>query len=68
LDTIYPTNYPIRDYQLEICKNSLRMKALVCLPTGLGKTLIAVVVMYNFYRWFPEGIIFPAFYRLFVFL
>ena len=58
---IYPTNYPIRDYQLEICKNALQMNTLVCLPTGLGKTLIAAVVMYNFYRWFPEGIIFIAF-------
>ena len=22
---------------------------------GLGKTFIAAVVMYNFYRWFPDG-------------
>lgn len=28
---------------------------LVSLPTGLGKTLIAAVVMYNYYRWFPTG-------------
>ncbi len=27
----------------------------VCLPTGLGKTFIAAVVMYNFYRWYPQG-------------
>ena len=27
---------------------------LVCLPTGLGKTFIAAVVMYNFYRWYPQ--------------
>ena len=26
----------------------------MCLPTGLGKTLIAAVVMHNFARWFPE--------------
>jgi len=25
------------------------------LPTGLGKTLIASVVMYNYYKWFPSG-------------
>lgn len=30
-----------------------RHNTLVCLPTGLGKTLIAAVVMYNHYRWFP---------------
>lgn len=28
---------------------------MVVLPTGLGKTLIAAVVMYNYFRWFPEG-------------
>jgi ERCC4-related helicase len=27
----------------------------VALPTGLGKTFIAAVVMYNYFRWFPEG-------------
>ena len=27
----------------------------MCLPTGLGKTLIAAVVMHNFTRWFPEA-------------
>ena len=31
------------------------------LPTGLGKTFIAAVVMYNFYRWYPQGrIVFMA--------
>jgi ERCC4-related helicase len=27
----------------------------VTLPTGLGKTFIAAIVMLNFYRWFPTG-------------
>lgn len=31
---------------------------LVTLPTGLGKTLIASTVMFNFYRWFSDGLIF----------
>lgn len=31
--------------------------SLVCLPTGLGKTLIAAVVMYNYYHWFPTGLV-----------
>lgn len=31
------------------------------LPTGLGKTFIAAVLMYNFYRWYPTGkVIFMA--------
>ncbi|KAF4083802.1 hypothetical protein AMELA_G00121480 [Ameiurus melas] len=52
---IYPTNLPIRDYQLKISEAALLQNTLVCLPTGLGKTFIASVVMYNFYRWYPAG-------------
>ena len=47
---IYPTNYPIRGYQLTIVEKALYHNTLVSLPTGLGKTFIAAVVMYNFYR------------------
>ncbi|XP_051942224.1 Fanconi anemia group M protein isoform X2 [Hippocampus zosterae] len=58
---IYPTNYPIREYQLNMSKAALFQNTLVCLPTGLGKTFIAAVVMYNFYRWYPTGkIVFMA--------
>ncbi|XP_057504285.1 DEAD-box ATP-dependent RNA helicase FANCM isoform X2 [Actinidia eriantha] len=58
---IYPVNIPLRDYQLAITKTALFSNTLVALPTGLGKTLIAAVVMYNYFRWFPEGkIIFTA--------
>uniref|UniRef100_A0A3Q2P0E2 ATP-dependent RNA helicase FANCM n=1 Tax=Fundulus heteroclitus TaxID=8078 RepID=A0A3Q2P0E2_FUNHE len=58
---IYPTNYPIREYQLKISEAALFQNTLVCLPTGLGKTFIAAVVMYNFYRWYPAGkIVFMA--------
>lgn len=40
---------------------ALLRNTLVCLPTGLGKTLIAAVLMYNYRRWFPDGqIIFMA--------
>lgn len=58
---IYPTNYPVRQYQLQICEAALLRNTLVCLPTGLGKTFIAAVLMYNYYRWFPAGkIVFMA--------
>ncbi|KAK0153378.1 Fanconi anemia group M protein [Merluccius polli] len=58
---IYPTNYPVREYQLRISEAALFRNTLVCLPTGLGKTFIASVVMYNFYRWYPSGkIVFMA--------
>ncbi|XP_068436612.1 Fanconi anemia group M protein isoform X2 [Clinocottus analis] len=58
---IYPTNYPVREYQMKISEAALFQNTLVCLPTGLGKTFIAAVVMYNFYRWYPSGkIVFMA--------
>ena len=58
---VYPRSPPRRDYQFSICSGALLRNTLVCLPTGLGKTLIAAVVMYNFYRWFPGGkIVFVA--------
>ncbi|XP_054758508.2 Fanconi anemia group M protein-like [Lytechinus pictus] len=58
---IYPTNYPLRDYQFNIVSQALLKNTLVTLPTGLGKTFIAAVVMYNFYRWYPRGkIVFMA--------
>jgi hypothetical protein len=58
---VYPTNYAERTYQLNIVQVCLFQNTLVCLPTGLGKTFIAAVVIFNFYRWFKNGkIIFMA--------
>ena len=45
----------MREYQRDITRTALYNNTLVSLPTGLGKTLIAAVVMYNFRRWFPKG-------------
>ncbi len=39
-------------------RTSLFQNTLVTLPTGLGKTFIASTVMFNFYRWFTNGMIF----------
>jgi ERCC4-related helicase len=39
-------------------RTSLFQNTLVTLPTGLGKTFIASTVMFNFYRWFTDGMIF----------
>ena len=44
---IFPLNRPRRDYQFNIAKNCLFHNTLVALPTGLGKTFIAGVVMLN---------------------
>eukprot|EP00049_Salpingoeca_infusionum_P016728 m.345279 g.345279 ORF g.345279 m.345279 type:complete len:2355 (+) comp16140_c0_seq2:190-7254(+) len=58
---VFPTNFPERSYQLSIIKRCLAENTLVTLPTGLGKTFIAAVLMYNFYRWYPNGkVIFMA--------
>lgn len=58
---MYPSQKPPRDYQREIVRTALHHNTLVSLPTGLGKTLIAAVVMYNYYRWFPKGkVVFAA--------
>ncbi|OWA53541.1 Fanconi anemia group M protein-like protein [Hypsibius exemplaris] len=55
LTWLYPTNYPPRDYQYNIVQKALFRNTMVTLPTGLGKTFVAAVVMYNFYRWYPTG-------------
>jgi len=54
---IYPQsdNYTERKYQFSMAKQALLKNSLICLPTGLGKTFIAAVVMYNMLRWFPTG-------------
>ncbi|KAG5673171.1 hypothetical protein PVAND_003239 [Polypedilum vanderplanki] len=58
---LFPTSYEKREYQLNISRSTLFYNTLVILPTGLGKTLIASVTIYNFFRWFPKSkIIFMA--------
>ncbi|KAL6658464.1 hypothetical protein ACP70R_004050 [Stipagrostis hirtigluma subsp. patula] len=58
---IYPTNMVVREYQKYMVEKALFTNTLIALPTGLGKTFIAAVVMYNYFRWFPEGkIVFTA--------
>ncbi|KAG6902796.1 hypothetical protein C0995_011283 [Termitomyces sp. Mi166 len=44
---IYPLNRPKRDYQFNIVRHCLFDNTIVALPTGLGKTFIAGVVMLN---------------------
>ena len=44
---IFPLNRPKCDYQFNISRNCLFYNALVALPTGLGKTFIAGIVMMN---------------------
>jgi ATP-dependent DNA helicase MPH1 len=51
---IYPLNRPKRDYQFNIVRHCLFENTLVALPTGLGKTFIAGVVMLNCESRFPH--------------
>ncbi|KAL5968667.1 Fanconi anemia group M protein [Taenia solium] len=57
----YPVGVELRTYQFVIAERCLYQNCLVCVPTGLGKTLIAAVVLHNFLRWYPTGcVIFMA--------
>jgi Fanconi anemia group M protein len=47
---VYPCHQEVREYQFTMTAAALKANTLVCLPTGLGKTLIAAVVMVNHYR------------------
>lgn len=49
---VYPANIEMRQYQYDIVLRALTNNTLVALPTGLGKTAIASVLMYNFARLF----------------
>lgn len=55
---VYPAVKTFRTYQFNIVRTALFENTLVTLPTGLGKTFIASTVMFNYYRWFTNGLIF----------
>lgn len=54
---VFPTSLAEREYQFIIVRRALTRNTMVCLPTGLGKTFIAAVVMLNFTRWYPDGLV-----------
>jgi len=40
-----------------VIQSAVLSNTLVSLPTGMGKTFVAAVVMLNYLRWFPEKIV-----------
>ncbi|MHA2220104.1 MAG: DEAD/DEAH box helicase family protein [Candidatus Hodarchaeales archaeon] len=48
-------NLEIREYQIEIANKCLNKNSLVVLPTGLGKTIIAVLVVGKTLEIFPKN-------------
>ena len=52
---IYISNYTRRNYQYEIAISAVTANTLIIIPTSLGKTFIAALLILNFYRWFPSG-------------
>ena len=51
---VYNTPKEFRQYQLTMALEAAHRNTLVVLPTGMGKTFIAAMVIQNFMRWFPE--------------
>jgi len=51
---IRPDSIERRAYQETIAQNALRTNTLVCLPTGLGKSVIAAYVAAEYLRRMPE--------------
>ncbi|KAJ1773613.1 3'-5' DNA helicase [Coemansia sp. RSA 1843] len=45
-----------RAYQQGAIHRCIFQNTLVALPTGMGKTMVAVVVMANYARWFPNSL------------
>jgi len=50
-----PTGFEIREYQKNITKTASEKNTLVVLPTGMGKTLISVLVGTNRLEKYPES-------------
>ncbi|MBO3755428.1 MAG: DEAD/DEAH box helicase, partial [Candidatus Brockarchaeota archaeon] len=52
---IKPDALEVREYQVKIAKSCLNGNTLVCLPTGLGKTLIALLATAEMLRLKPQS-------------
>ena len=58
LKYFYPTpseHCEIRHYQIDCLETALKQNCMISLPTGLGKTFIAAVLMYNYQKFYPDA-------------
>ncbi|OAF65150.1 hypothetical protein A3Q56_07141, partial [Intoshia linei] len=51
---LYSKDKEFRTYQYNIARTGLLHNSLIVLPTGLGKTFIASIIIYNILRWWPN--------------
>jgi len=51
----HPLAIEVREYQSAIAKSALESNTLVVLPTGLGKTVVALLVAVERLSMFPDG-------------
>lgn len=55
MSLLKPESFEMREYQKTIAETASKKNTLVVLPTGLGKTLISVLVAVKRLEEFPEG-------------
>lgn len=55
MQTLQPESIEAREYQRTIAKSALAANTLVVLPTGLGKTIVAMLVAAERLAAFPQG-------------
>ena len=54
----YPTpsdHCDIRNYQIDCLETCLKKNCMISLPTGLGKTFVAAVLLYNYQKFYPDA-------------
>jgi Fanconi anemia group M protein len=59
-ELIKPSSIELRDYQVNIAHSAMKESTLVVLPTGMGKTVVALFVIAETLRTMPGKVLFMA--------
>jgi len=59
-ELIKPSSIELRDYQVNIARSAAKESTLVVLPTGMGKTVVALFVIAETLRTMPGKVLFMA--------